>query len=1215
MNSYRYPGPRPFEENDINLFFGRDKDKKNLLTFISVEQMLVVFSKSGLGKSSLINAAIIPELRKKNYEIILCRFNSYVGKEINENIDAELSTPLQKLFNEVAANQSANKQTATTFLDNLKHNDNFSLWHQFKNLQINSRGKKTCFIFFDQFEELFTYPKEQVKDFKEHLAELLSTAVPQEYLDKINQVENDDSSADLTNEELSLLYDPVPVKMLCTIRSDKFSLLTNLKDAIPGIVTKTYELKPFSESEATEAIRKPAYIEVNPGDDGFISDTFNYDDDAITKMLSYLSDNRTEDIESFQLQILCRYVEDIVVESKNNGNPIKNITANQLGDIKNVFEAYYNKLIAGIDKDKIQNVKKLFEDGLIFEKDKIRVSLYEGQIESYGVDEVLLNKLVGTHLIRCEPDTNGKEKYELSHDSLIDPILKAREKRIEEEKVTLQKKKLKKRVEIFGGIGVGIFLIFAVLLYIFSRNTKKDHMLIDFLTKEKDWVYLLDASQRNEIMSPNFLFLANRDSAKYNALKYSFKCAGYANKYAVSNYQLALKYAQEGFLKDSNWVIKKSFDSLINKPNIYLPSAKEIVTSGAINNVRITNDRQEIIAATKNGIFWYNATTGKAIDSLTTDQNQSDISVFSKNADYLLYQKYDEYLNTNTTYLLNLATKVRTTIDSGYNNGINNYMGLDIAPNNKFFVHTAGKKTVAVNSLNGSLIKKYTFPLEEYDFINKLRISPDNSYIVACTSTGQVFLLNMQSVLSKNNPLLLADTIRKNSLHTETVNSVSFSNDGRFILTGSSDGKVCVWDMNNNNIYAIIDNGSPVSRCRFSDDGKYILIGNAKSSTITKWATKQSNAAIDPTGKTVNKSDTAVYKSETLQLLGLDSTITSLHFYNSDSNIIASSNNQIVVWNLSSKKNNRLTINSLVMEGIVPRFNLTDRLKLNLLTLQDLLTQTRTKSEVMEGMKVIDDSLIDIDYNDDSNLNQKVIDDLTDLSISLYNRIKNLKGNLSKSDSCNLFLYAGDNYYYKMPSNKNNKNVRFNSVYLNNLIHFAQMRLGVDTLQSEAFTELFNAYIIPISYYFTNNQYDSANFWNDKILQDNPELMQADTLRKGIMIVHQYDVSFKLLNNDVAGAKNSLDKWSDTANVNYILSKELFFIVTNANYHFDKKRLENALLNYDLLNDQYARQSIGDMQSVTELIKEGKSKNHKFTNTIMNNLTSFSNFTYSYINK
>ena len=327
MPSYRYPGPRPFEENDINLFFGREKDKKNLLTFINVEQILVLFSKSGLGKSSLINAAIIPELRKKNYEIIVCRFNSYVNKERDENIGFELQSPLQKLFSEVTGKLN----TSTTFLDTIITNpEHFSLWHQFKNLQISSSEKKIYFIFFDQFEELFTYPPEQVKEFKEHLAELLGSSIPQEYLNQINQLENDAASADLSDEQLGLLYDPIPVKILCTIRSDKFSLLTNLKDAIPGIVTKTYELKPFNTQEATAAIVKPASIENDLTGGDFISNSFSYDDDAIKKMLNYLSDDGTEDIESFQLQVLCRYVEDIVIENKKQNSELKNITCKSI---------------------------------------------------------------------------------------------------------------------------------------------------------------------------------------------------------------------------------------------------------------------------------------------------------------------------------------------------------------------------------------------------------------------------------------------------------------------------------------------------------------------------------------------------------------------------------------------------------------------------------------------------------------------------------------------------------------------------------------------------------------------------------------------------------------------------------------------------------------------------------------------------------------------
>jgi WD40 repeat protein len=1209
MPSYRYPGPRPFEENDINLFFGRDKDKKNLLTFINVEQMLVLFSKSGLGKSSLINAAVIPELRKKNYEIILCRFNSYVNKEPGENIDAQLLTPLQKLFNEITVNQL--KQTPEpTFLDKLKSNESFSLWHQFKNLQVYNKEKKTYFIFFDQFEELFTYPKEQVREFKEHLAELLSASVPQEYLDKINQLENDTAVSDLTNDELSLLYETIPVKILCTIRSDKFSLLTNLKDAIPGIITKTYELKPFSEIEATEAIRKPASIEDNEAEDNFISDAFTYDDDAVNKMLSYLSDDGTEDIESFQLQVLCRYVEDMVIENKKNGTAIKTITVNQLGDIKNIFEAYYNKLIEGIDKDKIQNVKKLFEDGLIFEKDKIRVSLYEGQIESsYGVDETLLNKLVGTHLIRCEPDTNGKEKYELSHDSLIEPILKAKEIRLEEEKAKLQKTKFRKRVELFGAIAIGLFIIFAVILYMFTKSAKRDKLEINFLVAEKDWFYLLDSSQRRNAMNNDFLFLVNKDSVKYNALKYSYKCAAYTNLYSATDYSLALKFAQEGFLKDSNNVIKKSFDDLIHKPDIYLPSLK-IRLHAAINNIKVTDDQKQVIAATSGGIFWFDANNGKATDSLTLPEYKSDYSVFSAKGDYVLYESY----YSDTTHLLNFLTKQNITTAQHYNSQPHS-IAFDIALNNEFYVHATGNNIVTVNMMDGAVLRTFSFPISDYDNINEVSISPDNNYFAVGTSYGEVFLVDLRNSASKNKPLLLLDTSNKTNLHSGIVNSVSFSSDSKYVLTGSADDKVQIWNVHDNNIYQTLTNFFEVFKCRFSNNNNRIIIGANSAGIITSWAEqKQNSNNIDQgTNKRSGQFDTSKFYKEPLQLLGLDSTITSANFYNNDSKIIASSNHEIALWNLNPDKKISLTVNSIINAGIIPHFSMAEKLKSNLITLQDLLTQTQSKKEVLDGIKIINDSLRNLYAATDTIEDKQTFINLTDLSLKLYDHLQQCKNNdLNKRDSFNLFIYLGKDYYYKIQLDKA-INGKFGRNNLDELIHFRQALFSLDTLQSDCFNYLFDAYAIPIAYYFKVKQYDSLLYWNNKLLADNPQVTHIEQIRDDVMSWYQYDVSFRILKNDIAGAKKAIEQWPERDNISYILSDELFEICSNRNYFYDENKLKQVFEMFDL-KDEYNKQNVTDMDAVLLRLLDEK-ETRKFNQNTIENLADFDNYIYSAINK
>ncbi|MBL7775394.1 MAG: hypothetical protein JNK89_05295, partial [Saprospiraceae bacterium] len=62
MNPRRYPGIRPFETAESHLFFGRDRDVHDLHVLASLEKLVVLFGKSGYGKSSLINAGLLPLL-------------------------------------------------------------------------------------------------------------------------------------------------------------------------------------------------------------------------------------------------------------------------------------------------------------------------------------------------------------------------------------------------------------------------------------------------------------------------------------------------------------------------------------------------------------------------------------------------------------------------------------------------------------------------------------------------------------------------------------------------------------------------------------------------------------------------------------------------------------------------------------------------------------------------------------------------------------------------------------------------------------------------------------------------------------------------------------------------------------------------------------------------------------------------------------------------
>jgi len=152
--------------------------------------------------------------------------------------------------------------------------------------------------------------------------------------------------------------------------------------------------------------------------------------------LDFLTRRNEKEIESFQLQILCQYVEENLVIAKNDVD----ISVNDLGNLEDIYQNYYDHQIAKIsDQRERQKARRFVEEGLIFEEEERRLSMYEGQIRTqYGVSKTLLSELVNTHLLRAEASPSGGLSYEISHDTLVGPILRSKAKRVE--KINKQKR-------------------------------------------------------------------------------------------------------------------------------------------------------------------------------------------------------------------------------------------------------------------------------------------------------------------------------------------------------------------------------------------------------------------------------------------------------------------------------------------------------------------------------------------------------------------------------------------------------------------------------------------------------------------------------------------------------------------------------------------------------------------------------------------------------
>src|SRR6185369_3383241 len=62
-----WPGLAAYDEASQGYFHGREDDAVDLLRLIRVSPLTVLYGKSGLGKSSLLQAGVFPQLRGEHY--------------------------------------------------------------------------------------------------------------------------------------------------------------------------------------------------------------------------------------------------------------------------------------------------------------------------------------------------------------------------------------------------------------------------------------------------------------------------------------------------------------------------------------------------------------------------------------------------------------------------------------------------------------------------------------------------------------------------------------------------------------------------------------------------------------------------------------------------------------------------------------------------------------------------------------------------------------------------------------------------------------------------------------------------------------------------------------------------------------------------------------------------------------------------------------------
>ncbi len=385
-----YVGPRAFEIGEK--LHGREREARELLLFLISQRIVLLHSPSGAGKTSLVQAGLIPRLREEGFHVLpvarvnleppksqtsqpIEGFNRYVYSvqlSLGEGLPAEVQVPLDQLTGMSLAEYLDQRPRPET-----KPGD-------------EDRPQVEVLIF-DQFEEILTIDPTDQAGRAAFFAQVGEALRPRHRW------------------------------ALFSMREDYIAALEPYLRSIPTRLASHYRLDLLGVDAALQAIQNPPH-----------SQGVDFSEEAARKLVDDLRrvqvqqpDGSVDEqpgpyVEPVQLQVVC-YRLWHNLEPDDNLISVEDVA--QIGDVNQSLRGYYAERVAAIADETgtpERRLREWFERRLITETG-IRSQVLMSQGQSEGLDNAVIRRLENVHLVRAEK-RRGVTWFELAHDRLIQPV-------------------------------------------------------------------------------------------------------------------------------------------------------------------------------------------------------------------------------------------------------------------------------------------------------------------------------------------------------------------------------------------------------------------------------------------------------------------------------------------------------------------------------------------------------------------------------------------------------------------------------------------------------------------------------------------------------------------------------------------------------------------------------------------------------------------------
>ncbi|MDE2449682.1 MAG: hypothetical protein KGO22_11960 [Gammaproteobacteria bacterium] len=392
-------GLASFTEETRSFFFGREEEVAELARRVQRKLLTVLFGKSGLGKTSILRAGLVPRLRAHGFCPVYVRIayspdTPEPAEQIKEAIRRAADASGQWTQVGVAA-------AGESLWEFLHHRDDV--------LRDASSATIIPLLIFDQFEELFTlaqsddFGRARAARFVEELADLVENRAPKALEAQLEQDEAATERFDFTRGDY---------RVLISLREDYLAPLESLKRVMPSISQNRLRLAPMTGDQALAAV-------VQPGRQ-LVSDEVAA---AIVRFVAGGSELANAEVEPSLLSLICRELNDTRIAQGRSEISLDLLA----GSHASILSNFYERALA----DQPAAVRRIIEDELLtasgFRENVAEENLLR-HFESAGAAPDAVATLVNRRLLRIEERLDVR-RVELTHDVLCSVVQSSRDQR------------------------------------------------------------------------------------------------------------------------------------------------------------------------------------------------------------------------------------------------------------------------------------------------------------------------------------------------------------------------------------------------------------------------------------------------------------------------------------------------------------------------------------------------------------------------------------------------------------------------------------------------------------------------------------------------------------------------------------------------------------------------------------------------------------------